>query len=159
VGSYLSIYLFFEMVYKRAMFSSLSFEDLCFVRFSLKVLCGSSSRECQVQHWHEGHKSECRTLQACSSPSSSEGGARKLSDLLSPRSTRSDMGSDEIVAPSLSPAISPAPTYDPPAIMHSAPVSPLSGSLLKTSSTVSADGRRLKPKKVCQIMVMHYFCL
>lgn len=127
------------------------------MRLSLKLLCVSSSRECQIRHWHEGHKSECRTLQACSSPASSEGGGRKLSDLLSPRSSRSDMGSDEIVAPSLSPAISPAPTYNAPAISHSAPVSPLSGSLVKTSSTVSADGRRLKPKKVCQIRVLHYF--
>jgi ubiquitin carboxyl-terminal hydrolase 36/42 len=106
------------------------------------------SRECQVQHWHEGHKYECHTLQACGSPSSSEGGARKLSDLLSPRSSRSDVGSEEIVASSLSPTISPASSHDPPAITNSAPVSPLSGSLLKTSSTVSADGRRLKPKKV-----------
>lgn len=132
-------------------------EDLTFIRFSLKLLCVSSSRECQVQHWLEGHKYECHTLQACGSPSSSEGGARKLSDLLSPRSSRSDVGSEEIVAPSLSPTISAASSHDPPAITNSAPVSPLSRSLLKTSSTVSADGRRVKPKKVCPTRVSHYF--
>lgn len=98
-----------------------------------------------MQHWNEGHKYHCRTLESSSSPGSSESSARKFSDVLSPKSSRSD----EIVAPSLSPALSPAIVGNNSALSHSAPVSPRPGSLLKTSSTVSADGRRLKPKKVC----------
>lgn len=120
----------------------------------------SSSRQCQVQHWNEGHKLECRPA-GSSSPASSESDNRNFSDFLSPRSTRSENFSDTLsvdgrVAPGLSPGFS--PYANSPNVSFSAPASPHSGSLLKTSSSVSADGRRLKPKKVsCETFSSRFF--
>ncbi|KAG0588367.1 hypothetical protein KC19_2G238600 [Ceratodon purpureus] len=45
------------------------------------------SKECQVQHWTEGHKLECRPVDAYPSPRSSvDGDTRNFSDFNSPRS-------------------------------------------------------------------------
>ena len=131
-----------------------------------------SSRVCQLRHWNEGHRNACRVPDSISknggripdsssSPGSSESDSRNFSDVLSPRSTRSDnisdtLSVDEIIAPQLSPALSPAPGFVTSANSHSAPVSPQPGSLLKTSSTVSADGRRTKPKKVSHTRTLHF---
>jgi hypothetical protein len=49
----------------------------------------SSSKECQVQHWNDGHKSECRPVDANPSPRSSvDGDTRNFSDFNSPRSNK-----------------------------------------------------------------------
>lgn len=47
------------------------------------------SKECQVQHWNDGHKSECRPVDANPSPRSSvDGDTRNFSDFNSPRSNK-----------------------------------------------------------------------
>nr|XP_024388652.1 ubiquitin carboxyl-terminal hydrolase 19-like isoform X2 [Physcomitrium patens] len=114
------------------------------------------SRECQERHWHGGHKNDCRIFDSSSSPRSSNGDNRDVSDSLTPRSSISNTSIDESVAPllspalspAISPAISPAPTHETPMVSHSAPISPQPGSLLKTSSILLSDGRRIKPKKM-----------
>jgi hypothetical protein len=96
-----------------------------------------------------------------SSPWSSESDSQNFSDVLSPKNTRSDnisdaLSVDEIIAPHLSHALSPAPGFVTSANSHSTLVSLHLSFFMKTSSTVSADARRTKPKKVSHTRTMHF---